>query len=104
MNAIPELPPRKIPSTKPLQIPNVARYSSKDSVADPLESLKQEASRLRYELEKNPQFSQFAEEARKAKSFEEFANGTYEVPIKNLHGNVPEVANTPGLSRTPNEP
>lgn len=57
-----------------------------------------------YEVDKNPQFSQMADAARKAKSFEEFANGTYEVPIKNLHGNTPEAANTPGLSRTPNEP
>jgi hypothetical protein len=53
---------------------------------------------------KNPSIARLAEAARKAKSFEEFANGTYEIPLKDLHGNTPRAANTPGKSRTPNAP
>jgi hypothetical protein len=67
-------------------------------------SIAPEHNRPAFEIDKNPHFQQLAEEARKAKSFEEFANKTYDVPIKHVHGNTPEAANTPGVSRTPNDP
>jgi hypothetical protein len=74
-----------------------SKMVSKGSVAP-------EAKGPAYDIPNNPHFQQLAEEARKAKSFDEFANKTYDVPIKHVHGNTPEAANTTGVSRTPNAP
>lgn len=59
-----------------------------------------------FEIDKtrNQSIASLAEAAKNAKSFEDFANGTYELPLKDLHGNTPRAANTVGKSRTPNTP